>query len=107
MKGKALSVFCRYLAIFSQSDESVQVVPSSEGQRDLARLLFQELSELELSDIYFDEEDAIVSARLLSNVSHSCPTVGFIAHLDTVDVALSPEIYPQRICQYETFAKKT
>ncbi|MCQ4161524.1 peptidase T [Roseomonas sp. GC11] len=87
--------FFRYLAVSSQSDAPVQTLPSSQGQLRLAALLEEELAELGLVDLHCSE-DGIVTARLPGTVP-GAPRLGFIAHLDTVDVGLSPEIRPQRL----------
>lgn len=90
--------FLRYVAVPSQSDESVVAVPSTQGQRDYARLLCDELVELGLTEVYIDDH-SIVYATLKGNVD-GAPTVGFVSHLDTVDVSLSPKVHPQ-IIHYE------
>lgn len=85
--------FFRYLAISSQSRAAEKQVPSSEGQWQLARLLAEELIFLGLQDVAIDEH-ANVTALLKGAVENATP-IGFVAHLDTVDVALSPYISPQ------------
>ena len=87
------SNFFRYLSVSSQSLASNTVLPSSEGQRELALVLVEELKELGLKDVHIDEH-AIVTA-LLKGDKAQAPKVGYIAHLDTVDVNLSPNISPQ------------
>lgn len=85
--------FMRYAAISSQSDPARREVPSSPGQWDMARLLQQELNDLGLAEVRVDEH-AIVTGRLPGVVS-GAPRVGFVAHMDTVDVGLSPDVRPQ------------
>lgn len=86
--------FLRYAAVPSQSKAGTGAVPSSEGQITLGRLLMQELADLGLQNIEQDEH-GIVTAFLPGTTAGS--TVGFCAHLDTVDVSLSPEVHPQVI----------
>ncbi|MEX6158596.1 peptidase T [Providencia manganoxydans] len=90
--------FFRYLAIESQSDASATFVPSTEGQRELAKLLAKELESYGLKDIYIDDH-AILYALRPGN-KPSAPKIGFVTHLDTVDVGLSPVIKPQTL-KYE------
>lgn len=90
--------FYRYLAIESQSDASQTIVPSTEGQRELAKLLAEELKGYGLKDIHIDEH-AILYAYRPGN-KPSAPKIGFVTHLDTVDVGLSPVIKPQTL-RYE------
>lgn len=85
--------FCRYVAISSQSDAANPVTPSSEGQLALAQLLQGELIDLGLLDTHIDQY-ANLTARLPGN-KEGIPAIGFVAHLDTVDVNLSPDVHPQ------------
>ncbi len=85
--------FFRYAAIESQSDAASTRLPSSQGQLELARLLAQELRDLGVDDVVVDEH-AIVTGVKRGN-RRGVPRIGFIAHLDTVDVGLSPVIRPQ------------
>jgi tripeptide aminopeptidase len=89
--------FLRYAAISTQSDASAVTVPSTEGQTKLAHLLESELKALGLSDVFVDEH-SIVYATLEANAKG--PTLGFVSHLDTVNVSLSPVVKPQ-IIKYE------
>ncbi|MXP65277.1 peptidase T [Roseomonas sp. M0104] len=92
---KLVDRFFRYLAIPSQSDARATGLPSSPGQRRLAELLAEELAGLGLAKVHLDD-NAIVTARLPGTVP-GAPRIGFVAHLDTVDVGLSPEIRPQML----------
>lgn len=85
--------FFRYLAITSQSDPKNNALPSTPGQHDMARELANELKLMGLDDIVIDEF-ATVTAVKKGNVP-GAPRVGFITHIDTVDVGLSPDIHPQ------------
>lgn len=85
--------FFRYLAISSQSNASATTLPTTPGQFAMAQALAKELMQLGLEEIVIDEQ-ATVTAVKKGNVP-SAPRVGFITHIDTVDVGLSPDIYPQ------------
>lgn len=87
--------FLRYVSIPSQSKAGSAVVPSTPGQTNLAKQLEQELIDLKLQDVHLDEH-SIVTAKLTGNQPNA-PRIGFVAHLDTVDVALSEKINPQRV----------
>ncbi|MCX8660327.1 peptidase T [Gilliamella sp. B2772] len=87
--------FLRYVSIPSQSKAGSAVVPSTPGQTKLAKQLEQELIDLKLQDVHLDEH-SIVTAKLTGNQPNA-PKIGFVAHLDTVDVALSEKINPQRV----------
>ncbi len=102
MKDQLLTRFLRYVAIPSQSDASATQVPSSEGQWNMARHLQQELEALGCTDIHLSEH-CCLTAKLprTEGVDPATPAVGFCAHLDTVDVNLSPEIHPQVVRDYD------
>ena len=85
--------FFRYLAISSQSDPAATTLPTTPGQHEMARALASELAQFGLDDIVIDEH-ATVTAVKKGNVP-GAPRVGFITHIDTVDVGLSPDIHPQ------------
>ncbi|WP_313105150.1 peptidase T [Pseudescherichia vulneris] len=85
--------FFNYLAITSQSDASATTLPTTAGQYEMARVLADELKTLGLEEIVIDEY-ATVTAVKKGNVA-GAPRIGFITHIDTVDVGLSPDIHPQ------------
>ncbi|UOF01378.1 peptidase T [Bdellovibrio reynosensis] len=85
--------FFRYLAVSSQSDENVAELPSTPGQQKLAELLAQELKALGLQDIKIDKHATVTAVK--PGTKKGGPRIGFITHIDTVDVGLSPHIHPQ------------
>ncbi|PJG85717.1 peptidase T [Conservatibacter flavescens] len=85
--------FFRYLAISSQSVATECTVPSSAGQWKMAELLAEELRALGLQNVQIDSY-ANVTALWKGTIAHATP-IGFCAHMDTVDVSLSPDIKPQ------------
>ena len=87
--------FFRYLAVTSQSDSRATEVPSTPGQWDMVRLLRSELEAMGLTEIHLDDH-ACLTVRLPATVP-GAPRIGFCAHVDTVDVGLSPHIKPRRV----------
>ncbi len=87
--------FLSYVAISSQSDPKSKALPSSESQWAMARVLEAGLKQFGLKEVEVDEH-AIVTGYLPGNVK-GVPSVGFVAHMDTVDVGLSPDVHPQVI----------
>lgn len=88
--------FLRYTSISSQSDASSTIVPSTPGQRELAELLKEELTSMGLHNLHLSEY-GVLTGYLPKNCKSSIPSMGFCAHLDTVDVGLRPSIRPQRV----------
>ncbi|MFZ7230443.1 peptidase T [Avibacterium avium] len=93
MQQQLIDRFFRYLAISSQSDASNPTVPSSQGQREMAKLLAKELQELGVQDVEIDQHANVTG--VLKGTKANATAIGFCAHMDTVDVALSPHISPQ------------
>ena len=90
---KLVERFCRYAAITSQSDPAAATVPSTPGQLALAKLLANELRELGLEDVYIDEHGILTARR--PGTDKTAARLGFVAHLDTVDVGIAPEVKAQ------------
>ena len=92
--------FLRYVKVPSQSEANGGTkVPSTESQWDMAHLLQKELAELGAEDISLSEY-CVLTARLPANLpagAPPAPAVGFCAHMDTVDVSLSPVVKPRRL----------
>ena len=104
MKQQLIHRFFRYAAVSSQSKEAAQSVPSTAGQRKLAELLKEDLAALGLVDLKISDTSVLTGklpARVPTDFKGKLPKVGFVAHLDTVDVNLSPDIHPQIIKDYD------
>lgn len=104
MQEKLLQRFLRYVAVPSQSNAANANVPSSEGQRKLAELLKQDLAELGLVDLEISRY-SVLTGKLPAYLPEGCtkevPAVGWCAHLDTIDINMSPEIHPQVVKNYQ------
>lgn len=99
IKEKLVEYFLRYVAIPSQSNDRNLQVPSSEGQLALGKVLAADLKKLYLEDISINQY-GVVQARLPKR-GDKTKKLGWVAHLDTVDVGLSDEIHPQIIKAYD------
>jgi len=74
--------FLKYVKIDTQSDPTSKTIPSTEKQKDLGRVLVQELLELGISDAHMDEY-GYVYATIPSNTDKKVPTICFCSHMDT------------------------
>ena len=100
LKEQLLKRFIAYTGITSQSDATISVVPSTKGQWELAKLLEKDLRDLGLIDLKLSPTCVLIGhlpANLPSGYEQQVPSFGFVAHLDTVDVSLSPDLQPQLI----------
>lgn len=99
IKEKLVENFLKYVAIPSQSDDKNENIPSSPGQIELGKVLAEYLKELGLTDININEF-GVVQARLPKR-GENTKKLGWVAHLDTVDVGLADKINPQIIKSYD------
>jgi len=94
--------FLSYVKIDTQSREELSDhVPSTEKQRDLAKLLYSELKEMGASDVRYDEAHSYVYAVIPSNMERKVPAIGFIAHMDTSDAVSGANVQPRIIEHYD------
>ena len=94
-----LENFIKYVKIDTQSDDTVEVNPTTKKQFDLGNLLVEELHSLGISNAYIDEH-CYVYAFIPSNTS-STKTVGLIAHLDTATEMSGKDVNPKIIDKYD------
>lgn len=80
-----LERFLRYAKVNTRSDAASQTTPTTPGQVVLAKIIEQELVELGLSEIHYNQKNGFLTAALPATTTESIPTIGFIAHLDTAD----------------------
>lgn len=85
--------FFKYSSIPSQSNASVKTLPSSEGQMKLAKVLAEDLKALGLINVVVND-NSIVTALLPKN-KDNIHSIGFVAHLDTVDIGLTGDVHAQ------------
>jgi len=95
--------FLRYVKIDTQSSEgALDKVPSTEKQRNLAKLLYQELTELGAKKVCYDERHSYVYAVIPSNTDKKeVKAVGFIAHMDTSPAVSGENVNPRIIEHYD------
>lgn len=93
--------FLNYVKIDTESVDDMDLVPSSEKQKNLARLLVEELKDMGASDVRFDEEHCYVYATIEATTTKNIPTLGFIAHMDTAPALSGCNVNPQIIYKYD------
>ncbi|HAA37462.1 MAG TPA: peptidase T [Firmicutes bacterium] len=92
--------FLRYVQINTRSEANSKTIPSTESQKEFARLLAAELRELGLNDVTYNDDNGYVTATLPANTTAKVPTIGFIAHMDTADFN-AENIKPQIHANYQ------
>jgi tripeptide aminopeptidase len=100
-----LARFLRYVQVDTQSDENSTSSPSTEKQKNLAKILAQELKDLGCADAVMDQW-GYVYATVSGNIpaGHAAagkvPTLGLIAHVDTYHGTLGAGVKPRVIEDY-------
>jgi tripeptide aminopeptidase len=74
--------FMRYVQIDTESDPGSTSFPSTEKQKDLSRLLAEELRSMGIEDAHLDDH-GYVFATIPSNTQKNVPVICFCAHVDT------------------------
>jgi tripeptide aminopeptidase len=79
----AVDRFLRYVQIDTQSDPQSTTNPSTEKQKDLSRLLVQELQEMGITDAELDEWGYVYATIPATTEKATVPTICFCSHVDT------------------------
>jgi tripeptide aminopeptidase len=74
--------FIRYAKIDTQSDPASATVPSTEKQKDLGKVLVEELLEIGITDAHLDDY-GYVYATIPSTSAKAVPVICFCSHMDT------------------------
>lgn len=85
--------FLRYVKIDTQSDAHSPTCPSTEKQKDLGRVLVQELLDMGISDAHLDEHGYIY-ATIPANTEKKVPVICFCAHMDTSPDCSGKDVKP-------------
>ena len=88
-----LERFLRYVQIDTQSDPQSTSFPSTEKQKDLSRLLVEELRAMGAADAELDEW-GYVYATVPGNTDKHVPTICFCSHVDTAPDASGKDVKP-------------
>ena len=75
---KPVERFINYSKISTQADDTTGTTPSTAKQKNLSKLLVQELLELGVNDAYMDEWGIVYG-----HIPGSGDKIGFNAHVDT------------------------
>ncbi|WP_186576806.1 peptidase T [Aquibacillus kalidii] len=100
MKQEIIDRFITYVKVDTQSDESNESCPSTDGQWTLANMLVEELKQNGMSEVTVDS-NGYVMATLPSNTDKEVPTIGFLAHVDTATDFTGEDVKPQIVENYD------
>ncbi|MBX4927018.1 peptidase T [Rhizobium binae] len=99
MTDTVLDRFLRYVVIDTQSDPASSMQPTTEKQKDLGRLLVDELLTIGLADAHLDEH-GYVYATIPGNSEKAVPVICFCSHMDTAPDFTGTGVKPQIVRNY-------
>lgn len=85
--------FIRYVQVDTQSDVQSSSVPSTEKQKDLSRILVEELKAIGITDAHLDDL-GYVYATIPSNTDKHVPVICFCSHVDTSPDSSGTNVMP-------------
>jgi tripeptide aminopeptidase len=85
--------FMRYVQVDTQSDPLSITSPTTEKQKDLSRMLAEELKAMGVRDAHMDEW-GYVYASIPSNSNKKVPSICFCAHVDTAPDVTGKDVKP-------------
>lgn len=91
--------FMRYVQIDTQSDPESNASPTTEKQKNLSRLLADELNHLGAKDVQLDEF-GYVYATIPANTDKKVPVICFCSHVDTAPDCSGTNVKPILHKQY-------
>ncbi|MCY1739773.1 peptidase T [Ensifer sp. SL37] len=100
MTDTVLDRFLRYVVIDTQSDARSKTQPSTAKQKNLGRVLVEELLTIGLADAHLDE-NGYVYATIPSNVDKPVPVICWCSHMDTAPDFTGTNVKPQIVSNYQ------
>lgn len=98
---RAYERLLKYVKIHTASAENVDATPTTQHQFDLSRELAGEMRALGMARVYEDEHAYVYGELPASAGMEDKPTIGFIAHIDTVPDFSGENVRPQVIENYD------
>jgi len=86
--------FIRYVRIDTQSDPTSVTIPSTEKQKDLGRLLVNELSQIGVIDAHIDEYGYVYATIPSNTDKKNVPAICFCSHMDTAPDCSGTNVKP-------------
>jgi tripeptide aminopeptidase len=100
MTTSVIDRFLRYVVIDTQSDAKSQTQPSTEKQKNLGRLLVEELLAIGIADAHLDEHGYVYATVPATTSKNNVPVICFCAHMDTAPDFSGTDVKPQVVRNY-------
>ncbi|MEY4928170.1 MAG: hypothetical protein RI894_2608 [Bacteroidota bacterium] len=86
--------FLRYVQIDTQSDPNSTTYPSTEKQKNMLRLLVEELHEMGIADAEMDEFGYVYATIPATTTKENVPVICFCSHVDTAPDCSGTDVKP-------------
>ncbi len=86
--------FMRYVQVDTQSDPNGTAFPTTEKQRDLSRILYQELKDMGLAQVELDPWNYIYATLPANSGKAGIPAICFCSHVDTAPDCSGTDVKP-------------
>ncbi len=86
--------FMRYVQVDTQSDPNGTAFPTTEKQKDLSRILFEELKSLGLQKVELDTYGYVYATVPSTSDKKNIPAICFCSHVDTAPDCSGTEVKP-------------
>jgi tripeptide aminopeptidase len=101
MADSAADRFLRYVVIDTQSDAASPTQPSTEKQKNLGRLLVEELLAIGVADAHLDEHGYVYGTIPSNTPKNNVPVICFCSHMDTAPDFSGTNVKPQIVRNYQ------
>lgn len=92
--------FLKYVQVDTESDPYSETTPSTMKQKDLGKLLVEEMKAIGIEDAMMDEYGRVYGS-ILANTDMACESIGFIAHMDTSPDCSGKDVKPRIVKNYD------
>ncbi len=93
-KAELTERFMRYVQVDTQSDPTSDSYPTTEKQKDLSKILFEELRQMGLADVELDEYGYVYATIPSNSDKQNVPVVCFCSHVDTAPDCSGTNVKP-------------
>lgn len=93
-KNELTERFMRYVRVDTQSDPESHAHPTTEKQKDLSRILQQELLSMGLTDATTDEYGYVYATIPSNSDKQGIPAIAFCSHVDTAPDCSGTDVIP-------------
>lgn len=90
----------RYAKVNTESDAHSTSVPTTARQHDLAKMIYEELQDIGVENVYYDTQACVVYGSLSANCEMG-KEIGFVTHMDTAPDASGENVKPWVLENYD------